>query len=417
MRRHFALLLLPSLLGTAAVSHAEIIERIIAKVNGEIITLTEFQERQIAAAQAARVGPAQVAVFLRSNNARILQEAIDEILLLQRAQDAGLGLRPEFVDEVIESIKKENKLESEEQFQAALAQEGLTLDELRKSIEKQWTRRMIVQRDVEPKIAVSEQELKAAYEERKDAEFTNAATVSLQEIFVSDESGGAALARELVERARAGADFAELARQHSAAPSAEAGGDLGQIAQGDVNPTLEEVAFGLSVGSVSDPIPVEGGHRILKVVAKTSGSVVSYESAKAKLRDHLMMDRFETAYEAYMQDIRGDAQVTLMVREVPLQLTGPVPEDTLLEGLDPFSLGPAPIAPAPVGPAGAAPPAPAPSGGDEFITTPQSRPERVSPPGAGTDDEILTTPQERPERVAPPAPTETDESETRPPSR
>src|SRR5512139_1327903 len=108
MRRLSALLLLSSLALLPGGARAEIIERVVAKVNGQIITLSEFQSRQIAAAQGARVDPANVGAFLRQNNAKILQEAIDEILLLQRAEDAGLRMRPEYVDEVIENIKKEN---------------------------------------------------------------------------------------------------------------------------------------------------------------------------------------------------------------------------------------------------------------------------------------------------------------------
>jgi len=395
MKRLFVLLLLPPSLLVAATAHAEIIERIIAKVNGDIITLSEFQERQIQAAQAARIAPAEVGQFLRQQNAKILQDAIDEILLLQKAQDEGLGLRPEFIDEVLDGIKKENNITSEEQFQQALAQEGITFEELRRNIEKSWTRQMVLRREIEPKITVPEDELKKEYEARKAAAFTKPATVTLEEIFVPDEAGGTSQAARIVERARAGEDFAQLARQFSASPTAPSGGELGEISQGDLAPALEDVAFSLSVGSVSDPIPVEGGARILKLVAKTSGSVVPYDQAKGKIRDELMMSRFQDEYDKYMAELRKKAIVELRVREVPLQLSGPVPEDTLLEGLDPFSLGPAPGAPAP-GPA-----APAASGAtDEFETTPQSRPERVTPPGL-IDDEIETTPQSRPERVAP----------------
>jgi len=412
MRRLFVLLLLPSLLGAPA-ARGEIIERIIAKVNGEIITLTQFQERQLSAAQAARIDPSQIGPFLRQQNARILQDAIDEILILQRAQDEGLGLRPEFIDEVIESIKKENKITSEEQFQEALAQEGLTLDKLRESIEKSWTRRMLLQRDIEPKITVSEDELRADYETRKETEFTKPATVTLEEIFVSDDSGGATLAGQIVMRARGGEDFAGLARQYSASPSAPKGGELGEISQGDMNAALEEVAFGLPVGSISDPIPVDGGFRILRLVAKTSGSVLAYEQAKGRIKDRLMMAQFEKEYEKYMADIRDKAVVDLRVREVPLQLTGPVPPDTLLEGLDPFTLSPTAGMPGGALSPGSTPP---PSGDEEISTTPQARPERVAPPSSPglSDDEISTTPQTRPERVAPPAAPEPSEKTTPP---
>ncbi|MEE8217669.1 MAG: peptidyl-prolyl cis-trans isomerase [Vicinamibacteria bacterium] len=421
MRRLIVLLLLSSALGTAVVARAEIIERIIAKVNGEIITLSEFQERQLSAVQVARIPPEEHGAFLRQNNARLLQEAIDEILLIQRAADSGMELRAEFVDEIIESVKKENGIESEEQFQAALEGEGMTLADLRKNIERSWTKRMIIQREVEPRISVSEDELKEEYEKRKATDFTKAATVTLQGIFIPADAGGVTLARDIVARARAGADFASLARTHSADPTADSGGDLGELAQGNLSPDLEEVAFSLPVGSVSDPIPGEEGFWILRVVAKTTGSVVPYATAKGRVRSKMMAERFDAEYKVFMAEIREDQTIELRVREVPLQLTGPVPEDTLLDGVDPFSLGPigsrvalpgavgpspgalrAPAGPTPAGPVPATGnPFAAPGADDEFVTTPQAGPERIVP-GADLDDEISTTPQAAPERVPPP---------------
>src|SRR5262245_50351089 len=103
MQRPSALLVLPSLFLAGAPARAEILERIIAKVNGEIITQSEFQARQLAAAQAAHIEPDKVGKFLRENNAKILQEAIDDLLLVQRADEAGLHLRPEYIKDVIES--------------------------------------------------------------------------------------------------------------------------------------------------------------------------------------------------------------------------------------------------------------------------------------------------------------------------
>jgi peptidyl-prolyl cis-trans isomerase SurA len=416
MRRLSVLLLLTSLLGPAlaAPARAEIIERIIAKVNGDIITLSDFQDRQLAAAQAARITPEQIGPFLRQNNARLLQEAIDEILILQKAESSGLQLPPEFADEVIESIKEDNGITTEEQFQTALAGEGLTLDELRENIRKSYTRQMIIRRDVEPRIGVTEAQLQEEYEKLKDSVFSRPATVTLQEIFVHNDAGGLPVALDLVERARAGEDFASLARTHSAGPSAAAGGDLGEIAQGDLNPDLEKAAFALPVGSVSDPIVVADGYRILKVVAKTSGSVVPYATAKDQVRNKLMGERFGEAYEDYIGEIRESAVVELRVREVPLQLSGGIPEGTLLDDVDPFSLGPAApfmpgssSVPAAAAPGGTASPSAdrnpfaVPGGDDEFVTTPQARPERIVP-GSDLDDEISTTPQARPERVPPP---------------
>jgi peptidyl-prolyl cis-trans isomerase SurA len=384
------------LLAPAGAARGEIIERVVAKVNGQIITLSEFQGRQIAAAQAARVDPATVGQFLRQNNARILQDAIDEILILQRAEDAGLRAPSQYVDEAIESIKKENNLTSEEQFQDALAREGLTLRELRQNVERSIVRRMIMERDIRPRVesAVTEAELRAEYEKLKQSDFTKPPTISLLEILVPDAQGGHDLASEVVAKARAGEDFSALARTHSAAASRANGGDLGQIAEGDMNPDLRRIASALPVGGVSDPLPVEGGFRILKVVAKTTGSTTPYEGAQERLRDRLMMQRFEKEYEGFLRDLRQTAQIELRVREVPLQLTGPIPEGSLLEALEgasepdaPPAAAPGPTAPSPE-PAATSAPAPA-AADEEISTTGSTGPERVAP---GTASPASPTP-------------------------
>lgn len=381
LRRH---VLLPSLLllGAAPLG-AEIIERIIAKVNGEIITQTEFQSRQLAAAQAARVEPDKVAQFLRENNAKILQEAVDDILLVQRAEDAGLHLRPEYINDMIEGIKKENKIENDAQFQEQLAREGMTLDDLKRNIERSIVRRQILNRDIEAKVAVTESEARAEYD-RRIADYTRPPTVSLLEILVKEEGGSDSLprAQEILERARKGEDFSSLARATSASPTRATGGDLGKLAHGDLNPELEKIAFALPIGAVSDPIRTQGGYRILKVTARTELSVVPFEQAKDEIKQSLMQQRWAKEYDTYIQDLRKKAIVDLRVREVPLQLTGPVPSPveggSLLDKVPDAPSQDAGQAPAPAAVVGPAPPAADPDA--EIVTSGSDQPERVAPP-------------------------------------
>ena len=152
------LLLLPA--GAAA----EIVERVVAKVNGDILTLSEFETRQVASVQAARITPDRVEAFLREQNARILQDAIDDILLVQRAAELGIRLLPDYVKEVIEGIKKENNLPSDEALTDQLRHEGMSMDDLKRQIERSILRRQVLAREVEPKAAVSDPEVRADYE-------------------------------------------------------------------------------------------------------------------------------------------------------------------------------------------------------------------------------------------------------------
>jgi parvulin-like peptidyl-prolyl isomerase len=391
MRRHSFLLVIPSLL-LAASARGEVIERIVAKVNGEIITLSEFQARQIQEAQAARIPPERIQGYLRDNNARILQEAIDDMLLVQRAQDTGLKMPP--VDQYIEDIKKENKITSEEQFQEQLAREGMTLDELKRNMGRNILRRQILGRDLEPKIMVTDTEAKADYDARKE-EFSQPATVQLQEILVK---GDDALARagDLAAKARAGEDFGNLARGHSVAPSKSSGGELGKLARGEMNPDLEKAAFALPAGAISDPIPSGDGYRILKVQAKTDASVTPFDEVKDAIRRNLGEQRMNKELVGYIANLRDKAIINVMVREVPQELAGPgaAAPSVLREGPD------TPSAEAGSRPAASSPkPAPAPADDAEIVTTPQERPEAVVPPAAPAkkkDDAAVPSPPSAP---------------------
>jgi peptidyl-prolyl cis-trans isomerase SurA len=377
--------LLPSLL-LAVPLRAEIVERVVAKVNGDIVTLSDFQARQIAAAQGARVGPERVEAFLRQNNARILQEAIDELLLIQRADELGMKAPPQAVKEIIESIKKENNLETDADLEEQLHREGMTMEDLRRSIGRSMLRRYVLQREIEPKVAVSEEDAYAEYQTRK-ADYTKPETVSLEEILVLGDDAQVK-AEALVARARGGEDFAALARAYSQAPSAKNGGDLGRLARGEMNAELEKRAFALAKGSVSDPIPQGEGYRILRVVDKTDLSVVPYDEAKKEIRQKLGEQRIQKEYEAYLDTLRQKAIVDIRVREVPLQLSGPVPENVLLD---------TPLLGGGLGPEASAPPA-------EKPAAPPAPSAETRAPAASSDDEISTTPQAAPEHVAPPPP-------------
>ncbi len=349
---------------------AEIIERVVAKVGSEILTLSEFEARQIAVVQAERIGPESVERFLRENNQRILQEAIDDLLLLQRASELGLRVRAEFVDETIEELKKENGLTTEEAFLAQLRREGMTVDELKRSIARSVVRRQVLSRELDARGTVSEAEILAEFQAHKD-EYAQPATVRLAEIVLQGDDARER-AQALAVRVRAGEDFAALAKEHSRAASAADGGDLGRVVRSDLASELAALAFSLPPGAVSDPLPTSDGYRLLKVVERVEEKPPSLETARPIIQQRLAQARLAQQYQTYIEGLRKAAgTIDVRVREVPLQVE--VPQGTT-------TLAPQPSAPGRL--------APQPASGaddDEIVATPQDKPERVSPdppPGA-----------------------------------
>lgn len=379
--RHFLCALVSLLAALSA--RAEILERVVARVNGDIITLSEFEARQIAAVQAARVGPDNIERFLRENNSRILQEAIDELLLVQRAAELGMasGLSDSYIDTVVEGIKKDNKIESDQALVDQLRLEGMSVNDLKRSIRRSILRRHVLQTEIESRITVTELEARAEYEAHQE-QFTSPEGVRLSELLVQ---GPDALSRatQLLERIRSGEDFATLAREQSSAPSATGGGDLGRIARRDLAADLEQQAYALAPGEVSEPLATAGGdYRLVKLVERYEASTTSFEAVRPKVIEALREQRLVGEYDRYMTQLREPAAIDVRVREVPLQVDLPDFE-ALAAKISGTIMGPSPAAE----PASDSP-TPAPIGADEaeFVTTPQDVPERVNSPSEDTAD-------------------------------
>ena len=299
--------------------HGDVIERVIARVNGQIVTQSEFEARQMAAVQAARVPEGEIEVFLRQNNAKFLEEAMDELLLVDRAAALGLKLRPEYLDQVIEDIKKEQNITSEEEFLAQLKREGLTKEALRRNIERSVIVRQVRARDVDPKAQVSEADVRDEYERRKASDFTRKATVHLMEIVVRGE-GAEGEANALAARLKKGEDFEILARERSTSASRGAGGDLGRVEPADLNPALSAAIAGLRPGEVSSPVAVDNSYWILKVRERLADEVTAFDQVKERIQEELSRIRFEKVYGDYIAELKKNAVYNVFVREVPTQI-------------------------------------------------------------------------------------------------
>ena len=179
-------LALPAVSGLQA---GEIIEQVLVKVNGDIVTKTEFETRQVAAlrqrpelANASETSP-ELRKAIAEVTPTLILEAVDELLLVQRGREMGLALGNQQFNQIVENIKKQNNLEDEARFQSALTQEGMTMAELRRNLERQMFVSQVQQRDVVEKISVTEEESRAYYAAHRQ-EFTTPSEITLREILI-----------------------------------------------------------------------------------------------------------------------------------------------------------------------------------------------------------------------------------------
>ena len=297
----------------------EIIEQILVKVNGEIITKTELENRQVAALRqrAQQMSDEDLKKAIAAITPDILVDAVDELLLLQRGKELGYKVTDEQFKRVLENIRKENKLESDEQFSAALKQEGITIEQLRKNLEKQMVINQVQQVEVAGKVGISESEAQAYYDEHKN-EFTTAASLTLRELLVAVKSDGKSVnvaadeaakakAEGLVARARAGEPFAALVAEASDAPSKASGGVVGPLSAEELDPGVRKLIEGLKPGGVTDVFRTGGGYALIQLESSTPPVVKSFEAARDDIAQKVYESKRNAEFGRYLSKLRSQA--------------------------------------------------------------------------------------------------------------
>src|SRR3954464_4125738 len=173
-------------------SSGEIIEQVLVKVNGDIITKTDLEQRQVSVLrqkmqgqvdQAAMKNDETLKKMLAEVTPQLIVNAVDELLLLQRGRELGFHLGDDQFKQIVSNIRKEQKLEDEAKFQAALAQENMTMDDLRKQLERQMLIEQVQRQEVGSKLNITEEEARQYYA-RHPEEFTERAAITLREILM-----------------------------------------------------------------------------------------------------------------------------------------------------------------------------------------------------------------------------------------
>ena len=315
------------LVGCALVpARADIIEQVLVKVNGDIVTKTEFEQRQIAALrqrqELANVTPdsPELKKAIAEITPELILSAVDELLLVQRGRELGLALGDEQFQKILDSIKEENSIKTDEQFQAALQQEGLTLAELRRSLERQMLISQVQQREVMGKIAVTEDEAKAYYAKNR-AQFTTPASITLREILVevpSDTRGvnaaedekAQATAEDLRKRLLEGEPFARLAADFSDAPSKANGGLIGPFNSTDLSPALLDRLAKMKPGDLTEVIRTPRGYQILKLESRTEEVVRSFDAARDDISEAVAEEKRRGELQKYIEKLREQAIIS-----------------------------------------------------------------------------------------------------------
>ena len=313
-----------AVLGSAV--SAEILEQVLVKVNGEIVTQTEFHRIQINALRElpnqpdpGRLSDAELSKLLAQVTPQAIVTVIDELLLMQRAKELSLAVSDAQFGQVLDSIKKDNKIESEAAFEAALKSEGMTLAQLKQMLSKRILIGQVQQREIGSRVDVTEAEERAYYDAHL-SEFGTTPSVTLREIQINAQVdavkkvasvGAIEEAREkaagIRERILKGEAFEKVAAEVSDAPSKANGGLIGPISRDEMNEEVLKMISSMKVGDVTPVLNTAAGATLFKLESSIDSTTLPFESARARIADRLTSEKIGAEFKKYMARLRSQA--------------------------------------------------------------------------------------------------------------
>ena len=336
-RTKFPLLpiVLCSLLLPAVLSADTVVEEIIARVNNEIITRTEYARSRDQLKQDIQQQDAANADRLFGEKQRdVLRDLIDQQLLLQKGKDLGITGDTELVKR-LDEMRKQMNLETMEELEKAATTQGVSYEEFKQNLRNQIITQRVIGQEVGSHLSLSKEEEKKFYEEHL-ADMQRPEQIRLSEILIAPKApkppaagtdpnaqaatqadsdaqlaAAQAKAQDLLDQIRKGASFEDLAKKYSDGPSAKDGGDLSYFKRGTLAKELQDRVFAMKPGDVSDGIRTKQGFVILKVTEHQMAGVPTLKEVEPRIQDALYMEKLQPALRAFLTKLREEAFIDI----------------------------------------------------------------------------------------------------------
>jgi parvulin-like peptidyl-prolyl isomerase len=296
----------------------------VVRVGDRIVTRTQYARRlRDTLADIDRNAPPEKASALREQARKgLVDEMISELLIKDRADRLNISVSEAEVTESVTRLKQQYGITTDEQFEQSLKSSGLTRAEMEARLRETLISNKVFARELRNRDQASDAELRERYNREKET-YRLPERAHLREIVVlKPESGPIDEARqratEIGEAAKkAGVDFAKIASTMSESGSRDKGGDLGEVAKGDLVPELDQAVFNAQQGSVIGPIETKSAWHIVKVEQRLPSEVPGFDSVKDKLRQDASEETFQRDYKAYIETLRKDAFIQVNEAMIP----------------------------------------------------------------------------------------------------
>ncbi len=290
-----------------------IVEDIIARVNDQIITQSDYDRAMSEMDQEARQHD-ETMQQMAAEHKDLLRSLIDQQLWLSKGKELGITGDTELVKR-LDEIRKQYNLDSLEDLEKAAKEQGVSFEDFKANIRNGIITQEVMRQEVGEHIQFTPGEAMRYYDAHKQ-DYTQPESERLSEILIAanaDDSAKQAAAKtkadDIEARLHAGGDFAQLARSFSEGPTAGEGGDLGQYKHSQLPKALEDKTFSLNTGQYTDPILTRQGYIILKVVQHNAGGPAPYKDVEQQVEESLYESRMEPAIRAYLNKMRDEAAI------------------------------------------------------------------------------------------------------------
>lgn len=286
-----------------AASGSVVVDRVVAVVNGEIITMSDLQREE-----------SLKKVEGKQDERLLLEDMIDRKLQMAAAKRAGMDVTDNELADAMADIMKRNSMDTK-QFEAALAKEGITLEQYKNELREQMTLSRTFNKFVRSGLAVDEAEVRTYYD-RNIKNYSLPDEIRVRQIFFRLPENAApsetAAAREkaaaALARAGKGEDFIRLVKELSESETAATGGDLGFMQRDQAIPEIAEATRGLKPGGIAGPILCVGGLHIIRL-EEIRTPVTPYEKVKNDIMKMLYEQKMENTYRTWLQTLRSDSTI------------------------------------------------------------------------------------------------------------
>ena len=327
-----------------ALAAGQVVEEIIARVNNQIITRSEYaRSKDQLRDEVKQQDPNNADKVYADREKDVLRDLIDQQLLLDKGKDLGISGDTELIKQ-LDQMRKDMKLASLEDLEKEAEKQGVSWEDFKQTQKNRIITQKVIGQEVGGHLALSTEEVQKFYDEHKE-EMQHAEFIRLSEILITPKAAAptpdpnaanpgtsgqtplddaakqandaAALsaaetkAKDVLKQLRDGANFEEIAKKNSDGPSAADGGALGTFERGKLAKELEDQTFAMKTGEITDVIRVKQGYAILRVDDHEMAGVPPLKDALPHIQDALYYQKLQPALRAYLTKLREEAYIKI----------------------------------------------------------------------------------------------------------